>query len=81
MVPDDPIPIVTNGKCCSPVVCYAPVFEGKPCRCWVIIPGLVLAIIALAPFIWIPGVLCLIKKLVFRIKHCSSGNDVPNIEL
>lgn len=75
MVPDDPKPIITKRKC------YAPVFEGKPCLCWLIIPTLILAIAALILFIWIPGVLCLIKKLIFRIQHCGSGNDDPNILL
>ncbi|MGC9781268.1 MAG: hypothetical protein HZR80_18650 [Candidatus Heimdallarchaeota archaeon] len=75
MVPDDPQPIISKGKC------YAAVFEGKPCICWLIIPALVLAIVALILFICIPGVHCLIKKLLFRIKHCGRGNDDPNIEL
>lgn len=75
MVPDDPIaPITTK-------TCYAPVFEGKPCHCWYIIPGLIIAIAFLSLFICIPGVLCRIKQLAFRIKHCSSGNDDPNIQL
>lgn len=75
MVPDDQQAVVTKGKC------YAPVFEGKPCHCWYIIPGLILAIIVLFPFICIPGVWCLIKQLAFRISHCASGNDDPNIPL
>jgi len=75
MVPDDPQVVVTTKKC------YAPVFEGKPCWCWLIIPALVIAIAELIFFIWIPEVLCLIKQLAFRIKHCGSGNDDPNIEL
>lgn len=75
MVPDDPQTVITRKKC------LAPVFEGKPCLCWLIIPALILAIAGLIFFIWIPVVLCLIKQLVFRIKHCGSGNDDPNIEL
>ncbi|MGC9781233.1 MAG: hypothetical protein HZR80_18470 [Candidatus Heimdallarchaeota archaeon] len=74
MVPDVPLAIVIHK-------CYVPVFEGKPCHCWYIIPGLIFAIMLLIIFIWIPGVWCLIKKFVFRINHCSSGNDYPNIPL
>jgi hypothetical protein len=36
---------------------------------------------AKAIFSWIPSVMCTIKQLLFRIRHCSEGNDNPCREL
>ncbi|RME86773.1 MAG: hypothetical protein D6770_11130 [Anaerolineae bacterium] len=62
--------------------CYAPVFEkkiGLLCALQMII--YILITIALLPFALFPPVRCIIKKLLFRIQHCPTGNSDPCIEL
>lgn len=62
--------------------CYAPVFEGSgalTCFFKAIVYLLLIAILII--FSWIPGVRCTIKKLLFRIKNCCSGNSDQCIEL
>ena len=55
--------------------CYAPVFEASSgFACLFIIIACALAIAILSLLAWIPGVPCLIRKLVFRIHNCCKGN-------
>jgi hypothetical protein len=67
-------------------VCYAPVFK-KTCSflCIFIILALwvlLIVLILLLPILgWIPGYICLIKQTVYRIQHCTIGNDNPNIPI
>lgn len=62
--------------------CYAPVFKKSNwLECLLKTILYVLAIIVLVIFAWLPGVKCAIKKLLFRIAHCGSGNSDPCIEL
>lgn len=62
--------------------CYAPVFKGSNGLVCLLIAIIYIVIIAiLAIFSWIPGIKCYIKKLLFRISHCSRGNSEPCIEL
>ena len=62
--------------------CYAPVFEGANAGvCLLKILAYLLLIMMLALLIWIPGIYCIIKQLIFRIQHCTEGNENPNIPL
>jgi hypothetical protein len=66
--------------------CYAPVFEKiNSFLCIFVIIALwltLIALIILLPILgWIPGYMCLIKQLVYRIQHCSTGNKNPNIAI
>jgi hypothetical protein len=62
--------------------CYAPVFRGASgLECLAKILAWILLIILLAIFAWFPPVLCLIKQLTFRIRHCTEGNENPEIPL
>jgi len=63
--------------------CYAPVFCGSNWRlvCLLRRIGYLLLIVVLLIFAWIPSVMCLIKQLLFRIKHCGKGNTNPYIGL
>ncbi len=71
-----------NGCTVSDDACVAPTFEAAGCF---VCLGRLLAygaiIIALGIFAWIPSVMCTIKQLVFRIRHCRTGNDNPCREL
>lgn len=62
--------------------CYAPVFKGSSCPvCFLMTIIYILVVVVLAIFAWIPGIRCLIKKLLFRITHCRRGNSDPCVEL
>ena len=62
--------------------CLAPVFKGSSWwACLFKVIGYLLAVLALLVFAWIPGILCLIKQLLFRARHCRSGNADPCIPL
>jgi hypothetical protein len=62
--------------------CYAPVFGGSSgLACFFKIIALTLAVVVLLLLVWIPGIWCSIKKLLFRIKNCCKGNDERCIEL
>ena len=62
--------------------CYAPVFAGSNLLvCLFLVIAYLLVLIILLVFAWIPGVRCTIKKLAYRITHCSSGNSDPCLEL
>lgn len=62
--------------------CLAPVFAGSS---WFVCIfkaiGYLLAAIILLVFSWIPGVFCIVKQLLFRARHCGSGNADPCIPL
>src|SRR5438477_2636655 len=66
--------------------CYAPMF--KPAGFLACLIRTMLAILLL-PFLWIAflvsggsrAVMCEIKRLQFRIKHCGRGNSDPAIDL
>ena len=58
--------------------CVAPRFEAHgalTCLLQAIVFGAM--IIALARFAGIPSVLCTIRQLAFRIRHCREGNPDP----
>jgi hypothetical protein len=58
--------------------CLAPTFPPSnwlTCLGRLIVYGSI--IIALAIFAWIPSVRCTIKQLLFRIRHCGTGNTDP----
>ena len=62
--------------------CMAPIFRANNiffCILFTIVTSLVIAV--LLPFIWIPSVYCRIKRLWFRIQHCTSGNRDTCTEL
>jgi hypothetical protein len=62
--------------------CYAPTFSGSSSlTCFFRTIGYLLLVIALLVLAWIPSIRCLIKQLLFRIKHCRSGNTNPCIEV
>lgn len=62
--------------------CYAPVFAGSnPLVCLFLTIAFILVVVVLLLFAWIPGVWCTIKKLLYRIAHCNSGNNDPCVEL
>jgi hypothetical protein len=62
--------------------CFAPVFGGTSglLRLLKILLYLVL-VVSLLPFAWLPEVRCVIKQLLFRIRHSRTGNTDPNIPL
>ncbi|MEW5768542.1 MAG: poly-gamma-glutamate hydrolase family protein [bacterium] len=63
-------------------VCTAPVFEGaKGLACLGTIIGYIILLIFLLLLIWIPGVFCVFKGVLFRIAHACTGNSDPCIEL
>lgn len=72
------VPCEVRGCTVSDDACVAPTF--RPAG-WLVCLGRLLVygsmIIALALFAWIPSVMCTIRKLLFRIRHCSAGNDDP----
>lgn len=62
--------------------CYAPVFSGPrnifACLYLTIIYTIVIMLLVLS-LIWLSEEgRCLIKQYVFRIQHCSEGNNDPN---
>jgi len=62
--------------------CYAPVFRGSgffACLFMAIACSILIAVLII--FAWIPSVWCLIKQLLFRIRHCRKGNGSSCIEL
>lgn len=62
--------------------CYAPVFRGANwliCLLRAIAYVVLLAVLLL--FAWIPSIWCLIKQILFRVKHCGKGNTDPCVEL
>ena len=62
--------------------CFAPVFTKSSiiaCIFLAIIYATVIVLLIL--FIWIPGVLCLIKQYIYRIQNCTRGNSNPDIPL
>lgn len=62
--------------------CRAPVFAASsPLVCLVRAIVYLLLIVVLLLLIWIPGVRCLIKQLLFRVRHCGRGNSDPCIQL
>lgn len=62
--------------------CTAPVFEATHWLVclflWIAALPLIILLILLS---WIPGVKCALKRLLFRLNHCSSGNSDPCREL
>ncbi len=61
--------------------CLAPVFRGHGLLCLLLVIIYVAIIVTLILFIWIPGVLCVLKQWIFRLQHCYSGNSDPCIPL
>ena len=63
-------------------VCTAPVFGGSGAGgCLLRGVGYSLLVMPLIPLAWVPPITCKIKRLVFRIRNCRSGNTDPCIEL
>lgn len=62
--------------------CLAPVFKGaNVLSCFIMAIIYLVVIVVLILFSWVPGVLCTIKGLLFRIRHCRRGNSNPCIGL
>ncbi|MBW3535542.1 MAG: M64 family metallopeptidase [Gemmatimonadetes bacterium] len=62
--------------------CLAPTFAGsRGWQCLIIVIALLIAALALAPFVWFGRTRCTLKRLAFRIQHCDTGNDDPCVEL
>jgi len=62
--------------------CSAPLFAGHSgFACLGLTLVYLLAIVALVPLIWLPPIRCIVRQLLFRIRHCGSGNDDPCIDL
>lgn len=65
-----------------PAGCYAPVFKKSN---WIVCiiknMALLLVIIALIILVWIPGILCIIKKLAYEMNKCTVGNNSRCIKL
>jgi hypothetical protein len=66
-------------------VCYAPVFrESSPffCLLLAILNGIALLFLLLIfLFTRNPGILCAIRRIQYRLKHCGEGNSDPGIVL
>src|SRR4029453_3149133 len=76
------VPCRVRGCTVAEDACVAPTFG--PAGCFACLGRLIVygaIIIGLALFAWIPSVMCTIKQLLFRIRHCSEGNDNPCREL
>ncbi|OFY62530.1 MAG: hypothetical protein A2Y71_10415 [Bacteroidetes bacterium RBG_13_42_15] len=62
--------------------CTAPVFSPSN---WFVCLLLAIAapavILGMLILIWIPGMLCALKRFIFRVQHCTQGNDNPCIVL
>lgn len=71
-----PVALVAEG-CVGPAgACYAPVFEPQSWLACLALTIVLLPVIALLTlFIWVPGIRCTIKQLLFRLQHCHQGND------
>lgn len=62
--------------------CVAPVFDKMNIfACLLLYISIPPAVAALSLFIWIPGILCLILRLIFILNNCGKGNDDPCIVL
>lgn len=62
--------------------CYAPIFPPSSLyECMVLRIVLAAALFILVPFFWIPGVMCRIRGISYRIRHCREGNSNECIEL
>jgi hypothetical protein len=60
----------------------APVFEGASFwACLMRSVGYSVLVMPLIPLVWNPNILCVIRGLQFRVKHCRRGNNNPCIEL
>jgi hypothetical protein len=63
-------------------VCIAPVFEGSDAwACPFKSLGYIAMAIPLLALAWIATIPCVVKGLLFRVKHCRRGNNNPCIEL
>lgn len=62
--------------------CNAPVFgpsHGLVCfLLWIAALPVIAVLIALA---WIPGIRCLLKRLLYRLSKCTIGNKDMGVEL
>lgn len=69
--------------CSAPAkACVAPVFgKMNVFECLLLYLTVPVLIAALSIFIWIPGILCVILRLIFLLNNCSKGNDDPCIVL
>jgi len=70
------VALVAEGCAAAKGACYAPVFEASSWLVCLLLWIVLLPVIALlAIFVWIPGVACTIKQLLYRLRHCGDGND------
>lgn len=66
--------------------CYAPVFEPSTAL-GCLVMAIINALLLLALFVVLifslgsPGILCAIRKIQYRMKHCRDGNADPGIDL
>jgi hypothetical protein len=63
--------------------CPAPVFPPARSRleCAFLSLTLALAIVGLILFSWIPAVRCRLQQLLFRVRHCATGNTDATLDL
>lgn len=63
---------VPKGSCTAPV--FQPVHWLVCLLMWIAAPAVLLFMLI---FIWIPGMLCALKRFLFRLRHCAEGNSDP----